>query len=79
MTTNAPTYPTQNQNATGAYGNEVSRPRGRKSTETKASFKTTELIAYVVAVVGILVASAMADGASDKAQDLRGYAVLSCP
>jgi hypothetical protein len=29
----------------------------RVSTETKASFKTTELIAYVVAVVGVLVAS----------------------
>ena len=30
----------------------------RISTETKSSFKTTELIAYVVAVVGVLVASA---------------------
>ena len=37
----------------------------RVSTETKSSYKTTELIAYVVAVVGVLVASAMADGASD--------------
>ena len=37
----------------------------RVSTETKASFKTTELIAFVVAVVGVLIASAMADEASD--------------
>ena len=37
----------------------------RISTETKSSYKTTELIAYVVAVVGVLVASAMADEASD--------------
>ena len=37
----------------------------RVSTETKASFKTNELIAYVAAVVGVLIASAMADGASD--------------
>jgi hypothetical protein len=40
-------------------------PRGysrRVSTETKASFKTTELIAYLAAVVGVLVASAMVDG-----------------
>ena len=37
----------------------------RVSTETKASFKTTEFIAYVVAVIGVLVASAVADGASD--------------
>lgn len=29
----------------------------RRSTETKASLKTTELIAYVAAVVGVLVAS----------------------
>jgi hypothetical protein len=37
----------------------------RVSTETKASFKTTELIAFVVAVIGVLIASAMADEASD--------------
>ena len=34
----------------------------RISTETKASFKTTELIVYVAAVVGVLIASAMVDG-----------------
>lgn len=37
----------------------------RISTETKSSYKTTELIAYVVAVIGVLIASAMSDGASD--------------
>jgi hypothetical protein len=37
----------------------------RVSTETKASFKTTELIAYVATVVGVLVAAAMADESSD--------------
>ena len=57
MTTNAPTHPTQNRADAGAYGTEISRPHARKSTETKASFKTTELIAYVAAVVGVLVAS----------------------
>lgn len=31
----------------------------RRSTETKAAFKTTEFIVYVVAVVGVLVASAV--------------------
>jgi hypothetical protein len=30
----------------------------RRSTETKASFKTTELMAYITAVIGVLVASA---------------------
>jgi hypothetical protein len=33
----------------------------RKSTETKAAFKTTELIAYVVAVIGVLIAGAVID------------------
>jgi hypothetical protein len=30
----------------------------RRSTETKASFKTTELMAYIAAVAGVLIASA---------------------
>jgi hypothetical protein len=46
---------------------EVHETRGyttnrRVSTETKASFKTTELVAYIAAVVGVLIASAMVDG-----------------
>jgi hypothetical protein len=32
-----------------------------KSTETKAAYKTTEMIAYVVAVVGVLIAGAVID------------------
>jgi hypothetical protein len=31
----------------------------RRSTETKASFKTTELMVYIAAVVGVLIASAV--------------------
>ena len=37
----------------------------RVSSETKPSFKTTELIVFVLAVVGVLVASAIADEGSD--------------
>lgn len=33
----------------------------RRSTETKAAFKTTELIAYVVAVVAVLIAAMLVD------------------
>lgn len=33
----------------------------RVSTETKASFKTTEFFVYIAAVVGVLLASAMVD------------------
>ena len=38
----------------------VDEPR-RLTTETKASFKTTELVAYVAAVIGVLVASYVVD------------------
>jgi len=33
----------------------------RRATETKAAFKTTEMIAYVAAVIGVLIAAAMVD------------------
>ena len=33
----------------------------RRSTETKAAFKTTELIAYVVATAGVLIAALLVD------------------
>jgi hypothetical protein len=42
----------------------VGTPR-RLSTETKASVKTSELFAYLAAVIGVLIASAVADEASD--------------
>ena len=48
------------QTGTNAY----TRTR-RISTETKASYKTTELVFYVLAVIGVLIASAVADGESD--------------
>ena len=38
-------------------------PARRKFTETKASFKTTEFFAYIVAVVGVLIAAAVVDEA----------------
>jgi hypothetical protein len=39
------------------------RAARRVSTETKAAFKTTELIAYVVGVIGVLIAAAVVDNA----------------
>jgi hypothetical protein len=41
------------------------RPARRLATETKASFKTTEFIAYVVMVIGVLVAAGIVDEAND--------------
>jgi hypothetical protein len=48
----------------------------RVSSETKASFKTTELIAYVVAVLGVLIASAMVDASDFGAQEAWFYVSL---
>jgi hypothetical protein len=48
----------------------------RVSTETKASFKTTELIAYVAAVIGVLVASALVDASDFGAQEAWFYVTL---
>jgi hypothetical protein len=48
-----------------ANGNRAHTPTRRVSTETKASFKTTELIAYVVVAIAVLIASAIADSGSD--------------
>ena len=47
--------------STGTSGARTATDR-RLSTETKASFKTTELIAFIAAVVGVLVAAAIEDG-----------------
>lgn len=41
------------------------RTTRRDSTETKASLRTTELVAYVVVVLGVLIVLTMADEASD--------------
>ncbi len=49
--------------------NRVNNPSRRLSTETKASFKTSELVAYVVAVLGVLIASAVVDSADFGAQE----------
>ena len=52
------------------------RPTGRVSTETKSSYKTTELIAYVFGVVGVLIASAMVDASDFGAQEAWFYVTL---
>ena len=37
----------------------------RLTTETKASFKTTELVVYVLSVLGVLIASLVTDSGPD--------------
>jgi hypothetical protein len=58
------TYSTENP---GSTGHDV-RPAAH-TTETKPAFKTTELIAYVLTVVGVLIASAVID----ENQDGQGF------
>lgn len=53
---------------TGTDGDfAATRTARRVSTETKSSFKTTELIAYVVSALAVLIAAQVADefGAKD--------------
>jgi hypothetical protein len=48
----------------------------RLSTETKAAFKTTEFIAYVAAVVGVLAAAAIVDATDFGSQDAWFFVTL---
>ena len=48
----------------------------RVSTETKSSFKTTEMIAYVVVAIAILVASAVTDTSDFGTQEAWFYITL---
>jgi hypothetical protein len=40
---------------------DIERTETHKSTETKSAYKTTELIVYVLAVLGVLIASMIVD------------------
>ena len=47
----------------GRNGRTDDRPARRLATETKASFKTTEFVAFVALVIGVLLAAAVVDQA----------------
>ena len=49
------------------------RPTRRVSSETKPSLKTTELAVYVLAVLGVLIASAVVDSGDFGAQEAWQY------
>ena len=59
MTTDSPTSAHRPDAPTANSAFDVQRGRvpARRSEETKAAFKTTEFIVYVVAVIGVLIAS----------------------
>jgi hypothetical protein len=51
-------------------------PARRVSTETKSSYKTTEFLAYIAAVVGVLIASKIVDVSDFGAQEAWFYVTL---
>ena len=58
---------------------DVTRTNGTRvviTTETKPSFKTTEFAAYVVVLIGILIASAVVDKSDFGAQEAWFYITL---
>jgi hypothetical protein len=61
-----------------AYSTDATHTPAKRvsTTETKPSYKTTELIAYVVAVIGVLIASAMVDKSDFGAQEAWFYVTL---
>jgi hypothetical protein len=70
MTTNNPTS-AHRPNPAIAYPAEGTQPAHvspRRGSQTKAAFKTTEFIAYVVAVIGVLIASFLV-GTTDTHED----------
>ena len=52
------------------------RTRVFTTTETKPSFKTTEMVAYVVVALGVLVASSVVDKSDFGAQEAWFYVTL---
>ena len=55
MSVNTPASPVLHDGATS--GGSPRRITETKATETKAAFKTTEFVVYLIAVVGVLIAS----------------------
>jgi hypothetical protein len=55
---------TSNQTSAHSVQEYADAPR-RLITETKSALKTTELIVYILAVVGVLIAAAVTDNGDD--------------
>jgi hypothetical protein len=52
-------------NTNGTIGTARTGRATRLSTETKAAFKTTEFIAYVIILIGMFLAAAVTDNGDD--------------
>jgi hypothetical protein len=70
-TTNTPKYmtdvdaPGHTTETKDALGHTTATKSGFKITETKSAFKTTELIVFVLSVLGVLIAAAVTDNGDD--------------
>ena len=62
MSTSTPSNPSRRDERTEHNGNGRTRTPRRLVTETKAAFKTTEFVAYLAAVVGLLIAGNVVEG-----------------
>ena len=62
--------------AQGTQTHGTNRSVSRVATETKSALKTTELVAYVAAVIGVLVASALVDASDFGSQEAWFYITL---
>ncbi|MDP9795284.1 hypothetical protein J2S43_003796 [Catenuloplanes nepalensis] len=56
------TYSTAQNDLNTPAGNTSLKATPRRRAETKPAYKTTEFIAYVAVVLGVLIASLIADG-----------------
>jgi hypothetical protein len=55
----------RNSMSNNTNGNNRNGRISRLSTETKAAFKTTEFIAYVIILIGMFIAAAVTDNGDD--------------
>jgi hypothetical protein len=68
LSVNTPSHASPHDGATATVSPQRTTEMPRRTTETKAAFKTTEFVVYLVAVVGVLIASNLVgntDGQSD--------------
>ena len=70
--TNTTTAPSTNRGTDNDLHRDH-RPARRLSSETKSSYKTSELLFYVLAVVGVLLASLVVDKTDFGAQEAWRY------
>jgi hypothetical protein len=75
-TTSTQTTGVAKDHSAGNTTYRAERPARRISTETKSSYKTTEFFAYIAAVVGVLVASAIVDVSDFGTQEAWFYVTL---